>query len=371
MTRREQRIALLVFALFLPALAALFWGSRVAGTIDRPGALRGFPHAGQDHVALVFQRKVHVLDPQGRTLAQQPLADLGLTEEPTDLDVTVAPDGRIAAWLFEDTLPRLVRCDLEPASWRFARCAQVLGGPALKGGASSLAVHIAIDAARDRAFVAAASGRVRAFSLRDGRPLGETATGQLFFPNRLRIDGDQLVVADNDHHRIVWLDIAGETPSFRELRSLSLPAHPRAAGGGHKAADFAILPGDGDGPAALWALALAQGQKQGRVLLYGPQLAPRGVADTGRYRDPLIVDRLGRHLLAADFDAITWVRVAADGSFLGEFAQGALDDAARAQRARVTAGRRWTYAGYAGIALAVLLGFALALRARAQPGDGP
>lgn len=368
MTRRESRIALLVFALFLPALAALFWGSRIASTIDRPGALRAFAHAGREHVALVFKGKVHVLDAQGRTLAQQPLAELGLAEEPTDLDVTAGADGRIAAWLFEDTLPRLVRCELDAASWRFARCTQVLGGPALRGGARSLAVHIAVDAARDRAFIAAASGRVRAFSLRDARLLGESATGQLFFPNRLRVEGDQLVVADNDHHRIVWLDIAGDAPTFRQLRSLPLPAHPQAAGGGHKAADFALLPGDGDAPAGLWALAVAQGQKQGRLLLYGPQLAPRGVADTGRYRDPLIVDRLGRHLLAADFDAITWLRVAADGSFLGEFAQGALEDAARAERARVTSGRRWTYVGYAGIALALLVGFGLALRARAQGG---
>ena len=372
MTRREKRIALLVFALFLPALAALAWGSRLAGSVDRPGALRAFAHRGQEHLALVFQRAIHVVDAQGRPLARQPLRELGLEEEPTDLDITMDPQGELSAWLFEDTLPRVVRCRIDPGSWRFSGCAQVLAGPLLKGGATSLAVHIAIDAGRERAFVAAASGnRVRALSLRDGRLLADSSPGQLFFPNRLRIAGDQLVVADNDHHRIAWLDIADAIPTFRERRSLLLPAHPRAEGGGTKAADFAVLAGAADGAAGLWALAVSQGQKQGRLLRYGPQFAAAGAADTRAFRDPLVVDRLGADLIASDFDAIGWFRIAPDGRWLGEFGQGTLQAAVHAERAQVRRGRLWTVGGASGMAIAVLVGFALALRAGTRPGGRP
>jgi hypothetical protein len=372
MTRQEKRIALLVFALFLPALAALAWGTRLAGSIDRPGALRAFAHGGQDHLALVFRRSVHIVDAEGRPLARQPLHELGLSEEPTDLDITVDPQGRLSAWLFEDTLPRVVRCRIEPAPWRFSGCAQVLGGPLLRGGASSLAVHLAVDAERERAFIAAASGnRVRAFSLRDGRLLADSAPGQLFFPNRLRVAGDQLIVADNDHHRIAWLDIADAVPTFRPRRSLALLAHPQSEGGGSKAADFALRAGAADGAAGLWVLAVAQGQKEGRLLLYGPQFAPAGVADTRAFADPLVIDRLGGDLVASDFNAIGWFRIGADGRWLGEFGQGELQAAALAERAKVASGRRWTVGGAVGMAVAVLAGFALALRARGRAGGAP
>ena len=363
MTRREQRIAALVLALFLPALAAAFWGAQLGRSIDRPGALRAFQSAGQDHVALVFQGAVHLLDAQGRPLTRQPIGELGLTDEPTDLDITAAPDGRLQAWLFDDSAPRLVRCDLAGAPLALGHCAQVLAGPSLKVDAASRAVHIAVDAARERVFIAAAGGhRVRALSLQ-GEALGDSPAGPLFFPNRLRIDGDELLVADNDHHRIAWLDIGQARPSFAQRRSLSLRGHP-APRAGRKAADFALMP-DGAG---LWALAVAQGQKKGSLLMYGPGLEPQGVANLGGHADPLIIDRLGRNLLAADFEAIAWYRVGADGNYLGEFGEGSFQAAVLAARERVTSARRWTQFGWAGMVLAMVIGFALAFKYSEKPG---
>ena len=49
MTRKENWIAALVLALFVPGLAALFWGTQQRGAVQQPGPLRRFTHAGADH----------------------------------------------------------------------------------------------------------------------------------------------------------------------------------------------------------------------------------------------------------------------------------------------------------------------------------
>lgn len=365
MSPRETRSALVVLALLLPCLAILWWAGRLGGSVDRPGALRAFSQAGQDRAAFVFGGALHLLDAQGRRLARQPLADLGLAEEPTDIDVTTGPDGRLQAWLLENAAtPRLVRCEVTPA--RLQGCAAVLQGAQLAPYVTGGAVHIAVDASGQRLFLAAASRQqVQALAL-DGRHLGASAPGLLFFPNRLRLDGGQLVVADNDHHRLLWLDVEAGTPSFATRRSLDLRAHP-AARPGRKAADFALMPGEPGQPAGLWLLAVAQGQKDGQVLLYGPGLAPRGEAQAGGFHDPLMIDRLGADLLAADFDGIALYRIAADGRFLGEFGDAALRGELAAARGRITAAQAWKYVGWAALALTLVVGTLLAVRHSQRP----
>lgn len=367
MTPKETRSALVVLALLLPCLGALVWSARLAGGVDRPGALRGFASGGEERVAFVFAHALHLLDAQGRRLARQPLAELGLAEEPTDMDWTVDAAGKVQAWFFEDTAPRLVRCDLDPAAARLRACATVLSGRGLKHVAASSAVHIAVDLPRNRVFIADAKGHaVRAMSLQ-GRQLADSARGELFFPNRLRLAGDQLVVADNDRHRLVWLDVAADPPSFAPGRVVAVPAHPDALPG-RKAADFALRAGADGTLSTLWLLAVAQGQKHGQVLVYGPGLAPRGQAQLGGYGDPLIVERLGDALLAADFEGIALYRVGADGRFLGEFGAGAFAQELAAARAQLRAATWWRYGGWAGLALALLVGFALAWRFSEKPG---
>lgn len=371
MTPKEQRSALVVLALFLPSLLALFWSAHLGGGAPRPGALRAFTAGGQPHAAFFFDDALHLLDARGERLARQPLAELALSLEPTDMDWTVAPGGRLQAWFFEDTVPRLVRCELQPAPLRLHDCAQVLSGPQLKLEPASEAVHIAVDASGQRVFIADAKGHgVRAFSLQgQGTLLAEGGRGELFFPNRLRLVGDQLVVADNDHHRLAWLDVAGERPGFQVVRTLDVAAHPQAAGGGRKAADFAFGLGPDGAPTGLWLLAVAQGQQQGRVLTYGPGLAPRGAASLGGHGDPLVIDAFGGSLLVADFAGIALYRLGADGSYLGDFGSGAFAHELAAGRARWRAAEHWKYAGWAGLALTLLAGFALAWRHSERPGQ--
>ncbi|TWO70994.1 hypothetical protein FN976_11750 [Caenimonas sedimenti] len=363
MTRSETRIAALVLALFLPGLAAVFWGSQERAGADRPGPLRGFTQAGAERAAVIFHGALHLLDAEGRPLARQPLRELGLAEEPTDMDWTATPDGRLQAWFFEDTVPRIVRCDLRATPPGLHACAQVVAGERLKVNPTSRAVHIAVDPANERLFVADAQGHaVRALSFQ-GEVLGQSAAGELLFPNRLRLQAGLLVVADNDHQRVVWLDVAPPRPAFRAERSVQLASHPQSSAG-RKAADFAFLPAPDGAAPMLWTLAVAQGQKRGRLLAYDAAYAPRGAADQGGHADPLIIDRLGNALLVADFEGIGYFRVAADGRFLGAFGQGAFAEEVQGERDRVRAGQLWMAVGRAAMVLALLVGLALGWRDR-------
>jgi hypothetical protein len=363
MTRTETRIAALVLALFLPGLAALFWGTQQRAGADRPGPLRGFTQAGADRAAVIFRGALHLLDAEGRPLARQPLRELGLTEEPTDMDWAAAPDGRLQAWFFEDTAPRIVRCDLRASPPGLHACTQVLAGERLKVNPTSRAVHIAVDPANERVFVADAQGHaVRALSFQ-GEVLGQSAAGELFFPNRLRLEAGLLVVADNDHQRLAWLDVAPPRPAFRVQRSVQLAGHPQSAAG-RKAADFAFLPASEGTVPVLWTLAVAQGQKRGRLLAFDAGYAARGGADQGGHADPLIIDRLGNALLVADFDGIAYFRVAADGRFLGAFGQGAFAEEVQGERERARAGQLWVAVGQGAMVVALLIGLVLAWRDR-------
>src|SRR5690606_21302465 len=242
---------------------------------------------------------------------------------------------------FDDGGPRIVRCAYEAApAPRLAGCRTVLTGSRLKMDASSRAVHIAADPARDRVFVADARGHAVRMLPLSGAPPVDGARGELFFPNRLRLADGDLVVADNDHRRLVWLDVAGERPTFALRRAVDLQAHP-AVQGRRKAADFALLPDTEGRVAALWALAVRQGQKDGQILVYGPGLAPRGQADLGGHADPLVIDRLGDALLVGDFAGAAYYRVGADGRFLGNFGTGAFARELAAARERAQAARTW------------------------------
>jgi hypothetical protein len=368
MTPRERRSALVIFALLLPSLLALWWATQLASTLPRPGALRAFQAGGQPFIGFFFNDALHLLDGSGSAVARQPLAALGLKEEPTDFDITTDGAGRMQAWLFDDTVPRVLRCDVQAAPLQLTGCVQAMAGPQLKVQRLQGAVHIAVDAARDRIFIADASGSgVRMLDLR-GRPRAATPPGLLFFPNRLRLDGDRLLVADNDHHRLAWLDVAGAQPSFLVREQLPLP---------RKAADFALWPGG----AGLWALSVRQGQKHGEVLLHGEDRQRAGVADLGGHADPLVIERLGEALVVADFDGLALYRIARDGRYLGPFGSGRVAQDLAAAREQARSARNWKLVAWAGLVLTMLVGTVLAWRfserplraapgaAQAQPGE--
>jgi hypothetical protein len=367
MTPRETRSALVVIALLLPSLAAIFWSSTKAAGIPRPGAVRSFVVDGRDHAAVMFNGALHLLDAQGRRLTRQPLAELGLAAEPADMDWTADAQGKVHAWFFDDTVPRLVRCELDTSAlFRAERCGTAMSGPQLKIQPASRAVHIAVDAARERVFIADAKGHaVRAFTLQ-GRLLAQGGDGDLSFPGRLRVAGNQLIVADNDHGRLVWMDIGTPEPSLLMLHTLAIDHHPEATGD-RKAADFAVLPGSKAKAGALWLLAVKQGQKSGEVLVYGPGLEPTVSADLGGHGDPLVVDRLGKDLLVADLRGVALYRVSANGTFLGSFGNAQFARELAETRASLRAVEVWQVAGWAALAITLAIGFLLAWRFSETP----
>jgi hypothetical protein len=368
MTPKETRIAAVILTMVAAGAGLQWWGMRLASGADRIGPIRSLSVAGQEQLAVFHANQLHLLDGSGRRLGRQPLADLLLTEEPNDMDWTLAADGKAQAWFFEDTTPRLVRCELAADAPRLERCAQVAAGAQLKVNPRSRAVHIAVDAKRSRVFVADAKGHaVRALSL-DGRVLAESASGMLFFPNRLRLAGDALMVADNDHRRLVWLDIRDDKPSFALRKSQQSSEHPQARSGHTKVTDFAFLPDAGGEPSVLWMLAVAQGQKAGDVLSWGAALKPVGRASLGGFADPLAIDRLGDSAIVADF-GVALYRVGAGGEYLGPFGDQVFQRELRSSRDRIAAAGMWTKAAWGSFAATLVIGFLLAWRYSEKPGQ--
>lgn len=369
MTKRESGIAAVILAMVAASLGLLVWGMRLDNGADRLGPIRSLSAGGQDHLAVFYGNRLHLLDASGRRVGSQALIDLALTEEPNDMDWTVDAGGKVQAWFFEDTAPRLVRCDLESASLRLERCAQVAAGPQLKVNERSRAVHIAVDVRRNRVFVADAKGHaVRALTL-TGQVLGDSASGDLFFPNRLRLADDLLMVADNDHRRLAWLDVGADKPNFALRRTLQSSSHPQANAAHTKVTDFAFIP-DATGQASvLWMLAVAQGQKNGDVLSWGLAMKPVARADLGGFTDPLGIDRLGDAAVVADFDGVALYRVSADGKNLGPFGDDAFQAELRSSRHRISAAALWVKAGWAAFAATLVIGFLLAWRYGEKPGQ--
>lgn len=368
MTKRESGIAVVILAMVAASLALLLWGMQLDDGA-RIGPIRTLSAGGQEKLAVFYGNHLHLLDASGKRVGRQPLADLSLTEDPNDMDWTVDADGKVQAWFFEDTAPRLVRCDLAEAGMRLERCTQVSAGTQLKVNSRSQAVHIAVDVRRNRMFIADAKGHaVQVLSL-DGKVLGQSGQGALFFPNRVRLAGDMLMVADNDHRRLVWLDVAADKPGFGLHRTLLASSHPQANSGHTKVTDFAFIPAADGQVSVLWMLAVAQGQKNGDVLVWGPGMNAARRADLGGHSDPLAIDRIGEEAVVADFNGVALSRLGADGKFLGPFGDAAFEQELRSSRERIVAAARLVKVAWAAFAATLVVGFLLAWRYGEKPGQ--
>src|SRR5437764_12741634 len=135
MTRTESKIAAVVLALAACALGLVVWGMRLDDGSARIGPMRVLRADGREWATYFLANQLNLLDAAGRRVTQQPLAELQLTEEPTDVDFTVDRQGHVQAWFFADTLPRIVRCELDAPRMRFERCEQALSGAQLKTSA--------------------------------------------------------------------------------------------------------------------------------------------------------------------------------------------------------------------------------------------
>lgn len=99
MTRTETRIAAVILSLVAGSLALLGWGMRLDDAAERIGPIRSLAAQGQQppKLAVFHAGRLHLLDGSGQRLGSQPLADLRLTEEPTDMDWSIDAKGKVQA----------------------------------------------------------------------------------------------------------------------------------------------------------------------------------------------------------------------------------------------------------------------------------
>ncbi len=374
MTKREWQLAIPLLIGFALCLAAFVYGQQVANPENGIAALRVFKTQQGERVAIVANHVLYLLDANGHKIARQDLKSLGLTDRPNDMDWTVDSQQRLEAWFFEDdTTPRVLRCAWSPEQAQLVDCQNAMAGPQLKANPRSRAVHLAVDRQGQRVFIADANAnRVQSFDL-DGKPLASTdpEAAPLFFPNRLRYIGDDtLVVADNDHRRLVWLRVApGKTTQL--LRSLRSADHGQAREGRGKVTDAAIGP---DG--TVWMLAMKQGQKDGDVLVFDAQQRPVTRAALAPNADPIIIEALGDMALVADYTAATLQRIDAHGRNLGEFGDPAFRAELKPLQDGARTGALWKQDAMIGGGVVIVLGVVLGLlfgEKPKRPGqfDGP
>ena len=359
MTKREWQLAIPLLMGFALCLAAFVHGQQVANPEDGIAAMRVFKTQQGEHVAVVANHALYLLDAQGHQIARQDLKTLGLTERPNDMDWTVDDQQRVEAWFFDDSsMPRVLRCAWSPEQAQLVGCRTAMAGPQLKVNASSRVVHLAVDRMGRRVFIADGNAnRVQSFDL-DGKLLASTdpQAVPLLVPNRLRYIGDDtLVVADNDHHRLAWLRVASGQPT-QLLRSLRAADHGQARAGRDKVTDAAIGP---DGTA--WMLAMKQDEKDGDVLVFDAQQRPVTRAALGDNADPIIIEALGSIALVADYSGVTLQRIDAQGRNLGEFGDSAFRAELKPLQDGARAGALWKQGALIVGAVVIVSGLVLGL----------
>ena len=164
MNRRDWMIAVPVLAALTGCLAAFLHGMQIQSSVDGMAALRSLETPAGARVAVVAARALHLLDADGRRLARQDLGAIGLQGNPNDMDLTLDAAGQLEAWFFDDArpLPCVIRCTWNEASAAFRPCLVVASGAQLKWDVTSRAVHLAVDRAGERMFIAdARSARVQ------------------------------------------------------------------------------------------------------------------------------------------------------------------------------------------------------------------
>ena len=363
MTRREWQIAVPILMGLFICVAGFMRGVQIDNSFAGISAMRALPDG---KLAVVANHALHVLDASGARLARQPLSALGMQDDPNDMDWTVDAQGRVEAWFFDDSVPRVVRCSWDDGKGGLVQCAAAMSGPQLKANDRSRAVHLAVDRAGGRVFIADAQGhRFQVFDLA-GKRLGSSGreSVSLLYPNRLRFLGDDtLVIADNDHHRLVWAKVPpGQAPKV--LRTLDAKAHPQARSNRTKVTDMAFAPSG-----AMWMMAMKQGQKDGDILVFDGD-RPLVRADLPPDADPIVIESLGSHAVVGDYSLVKLYRIDAAGKYLGDFGDGAFASEMVPLQALSRESSRWTTGSLVGGGLVILAGLLLGWRYSEKPSRG-
>lgn len=301
-----QKLKHLVVAVaILSVLAGIYLIMKASSEINAAQGPLKLRIDGQGDVWLLSQNRLHHYDAEGRPIASHDPAALGVTEFIGDFQPLA--DGEVLLALPDQGA--IQRC-------RFGvGCRDLLAGIDPQVGRPAGAMWLAVDAGRERLFVADTDNHRLLLLDLDGRLLDHTGADhkRFFYPNQLKLEGEgRFLVADTRHRRLSAVNLAGDR--FGDADEQTVLEAPMARPGRHLPM-ASTLAADGK----RWVIMMSDGPGGADVLLFDAQGRAERRLELGPDSDPTDLASVAEHMLVVDRGAYRVWQVGLDGEVAGTF----------------------------------------------------
>lgn len=329
----KTALAVLFMLLFLAGFGLRIWASaNSSGTVGPMHVA-----AAADAIYVHFNSELLVLSPTGALRARQPIAALGLHDDP--IDIRVLEDGRL---LVAGQQPATLRL-CEPSVWS---CIEV--APEAAGKLRAQIKVLADVITGELTITDTAGNRVWRAPLAGGEPAALVEPPGLDHPNDLAFDDQgRLWVADSGNHRLA-VYAPGETGAWALVHSLDVRPKPASPGNDWP---MMLAPG-GDG--RWWVTQPGPAGERAELLVYHPERGAEARVALPEGADATDIARIDGGMLVTDMLRFRLYRVAGAGFEVTDFGDPALQalfDEAAAHKAE--------YQGLADLSLFAMIGFAV------------
>lgn len=354
-------VAFLVILFFGGLIGLNFFFNQRMLEVERPTFFANTP---DDRLAIQFGRQLFLIDGDSGDEVVVDLDELGFADNIGNFDFFANGDlllrlGNAKREISEtwDVVMRTANHNYEQADGNFiARCN--LNSKECQEFSAYLpgfdrAFRVYIERDTDTVYVADTS-RHRLLKIDSSGRLLATAQG-FKFPNQITLVDDQLWVADTNNHRVVA--VSPKTETFGEVLS-EISISPDAQHVWPSA--FERIGRD------WWVLAMGNNMSYGRVVRYTDTGVELDQLDMPPGADPLSLALWGDEILVTDYGRLAFYRYDRSGVRQVDFSTPSLARLITEKRAEI---QRWRYAGYACwvvFALALLVGFFVAIRQQRQ-----
>lgn len=359
-------VAALAIAVALLAIGLWVWGGGEAKKIGGPAQLIVAPSG---HLYVQMQDKLLEHDADGNFVARHELSDIDAGGYAGGIGVfsngdlllrrgddarTVLDDLRAyQRRTNEDSLvpesagAGLYRCNLA------RRQCEAFGKTLIDPKAT---YHVAVDWQTDDVYVADTTRHLLRKYAADGEVLAGPAGG-FRFPNRLRLIGGRLYVADTNNHRIVAVEPSNEAFG-KELGAYDVVPSPANRAGQVWPSYFAQVGEE------WWVNLMRNGMNEGGIYVFDARWRYVRQVDLPVDADPIDLQVFGDSVLISDWNNDAVYRISLDGFLIGALESEGLD-ALVAESVEA----RWQYQvyGYSGIGLFLFLLAALLIKGLASP----
>ena len=341
-------VALLVFGTLL-ALAS--YSGMQAKMIQGPSDLQ-LDRNGDLHLRIGQQ--FFVYDEQGQLRDRYSLDDFNIEGLVGNFD------------FFSDNSVLLVpvqgRGPLQSLSGRLLRCERTRHNCTALAGNDSIydrSIRMVVDS-QDRIYLAdTVKGRVNAMSP-DGAELHQLAE-ELQRPNRLRLVDEQLVIAHTEAKEVLLVPLAGASfTGSGQWRRLDMSGPGDAALGGYLPLDLIGLVGD------WWVLLKPEHMRSGIIRRYASDGSYLSAITLPEGADPFAVAVHGEAILVADYAGLAVYRYDSDGQLAGELDSAEQRAYVEQLKQRQSLFRIVQYVSWGLFALALVVGFTIAIKAELQ-----